>query len=64
MNWREADSLVRDEVKPQLLLAVPICLLGEGDLVKAFNDAIAKIRADGTYAKINAKYFDFDVYGK
>lgn len=37
---------------------------GEGDLVKAFNDAIAKIRADGTYAKINAKYFDFDVYGK
>jgi lysine-arginine-ornithine-binding protein len=37
---------------------------GEGDLLNAFNDAIAKIRADGTYAKINAKYFDFDVYGK
>lgn len=37
---------------------------GEGDLVKAFNAAIAKIRADGTYARINAKYFDFDVYGK
>lgn len=37
---------------------------GEGDLVKAFNDAIAKIRANGTYAKINDKYFDFDVYGK
>ena len=36
---------------------------GEGDLVSAFNDAIAKIRADGTYQKINAKYFDFDVYG-
>ena len=37
---------------------------GEGDLVKALNAAIDKIRADGTYAKINAKYFDFDVYGK
>ena len=36
---------------------------GEEDLVKTFNDAIAKIRSDGTYKKINAKYFDFDVYG-
>jgi lysine-arginine-ornithine-binding protein len=37
---------------------------GEGDLLNALNAAIDKIRADGTYAKINAKYFDFDVYGK
>ena len=37
---------------------------GETDLLNAFNAAIDKIRADGTYAKINAKYFDFDVYGK
>lgn len=37
---------------------------GEGDLLNALNAAIEKIRADGTYAKINAKYFDFDVYGK
>lgn len=37
---------------------------GEGDLLSALNAAIDKIRADGTYAKINAKYFDFDVYGK
>ena len=37
---------------------------GEGHLVEAFNKAIDEIRADGTYQKINAKYFDFDVFGK
>jgi lysine-arginine-ornithine-binding protein len=37
---------------------------GEDDLRMALNDAIAQIRADGTYQKINAMYFDFDVYGK
>jgi len=37
---------------------------GEEDLVAAFNAAIEKIRADGTYKEINGKYFDFDVYGK
>jgi arginine/ornithine transport system substrate-binding protein len=37
---------------------------GETDLVKAFNAAIKQIREDGTYKQINAKYFDFDVYGK
>jgi lysine-arginine-ornithine-binding protein len=37
---------------------------GEDDLREAFNAAIKQIRSDGTYAKINAKYFDFDVYGK
>lgn len=36
---------------------------GEHKLRDAINAAIAKIRADGTYTKINAKYFDFDVYG-
>ena len=36
---------------------------GDTDLRQAFNAAIDKIRADGTYEKINAKYFDFDVYG-
>ena len=33
------------------------------ELVGAFNKAIDAIRADGTYKKIQDKYFDFDVYG-
>jgi arginine/ornithine transport system substrate-binding protein len=34
------------------------------DLVEKFNAAIDKIRADGTYEKIQNKYFDFNVYGE
>ncbi|WDZ81937.1 transporter substrate-binding domain-containing protein (plasmid) [Ensifer adhaerens] len=34
------------------------------ELRDAISDAIAKLRQDGTYAKINARYFPFDVYGK
>lgn len=33
------------------------------ELREMLNDAIRQIREDGTYQKINAKYFDFDVYG-
>ena len=33
------------------------------DLRDMFNKAIAEIIADGTYKKINDKYFSFDVYG-
>lgn len=36
---------------------------GQDDLKTAISDAIAAIRADGTYAKINNKYFEFDIYG-
>jgi arginine/ornithine transport system substrate-binding protein len=32
-------------------------------LKTAFNAALKEIRADGTYKKINDKYFPFDVYG-
>ena len=28
-----------------------------------FNEALAEIRADGTYKQINDKYFTFDAYG-
>ncbi len=34
------------------------------DLVKLFNQAIVKIRQDGTYKKIQDKYFEFNVYGE
>ena len=34
------------------------------DLVEQFNKAIDAIRANGTYQKINAKYFAFDVFGE
>jgi lysine-arginine-ornithine-binding protein len=37
---------------------------GDSELVSAFNRAIETIRADGTYARINDKYFDFDIYGE
>ncbi len=37
---------------------------GDTELMKKFNDAIAKVRADGTYDKIAKKYFDFDIYGE
>jgi len=34
------------------------------ELRRMLNDAIQQIREDGTYQKINAKYFDFDIYGE
>ena len=35
---------------------------GEDDLRKKFNAALKAIRENGTYAKINEKYFPFDIY--
>lgn len=37
---------------------------GDTALKNKLNAAIAAIRADGVYKKIEARYFDFDVYGK
>lgn len=36
---------------------------GDTALLAQLNDALRAIRADGTYKKIQDKYFDFDVYG-
>ncbi|MEO0426436.1 MAG: transporter substrate-binding domain-containing protein [Pseudomonadota bacterium] len=36
---------------------------GEEELRDAFTAAIKAIRADGTYEKIQSKYFEFDIYG-
>lgn len=33
-------------------------------LLDMFNAAIAAVRANGTYKKLQDKYFDFDIYGK
>jgi polar amino acid transport system substrate-binding protein len=35
---------------------------GQSELKVAFNKAIDAIRANGTYAKINARYFSADIY--
>ncbi len=39
------------------------CRKKDTDLVEMFNKAIVQIRSDGTYKKIQDKYFDFNVYG-
>ncbi|MDF2766270.1 MAG: transporter substrate-binding protein [Rhodospirillales bacterium] len=36
---------------------------GEEELRDALNNAIKEIRADGTYEKIQSKYFTYDIYG-
>ncbi len=40
------------------------CRKKDTDLVEMFNKAIDQIRADGTYKKIQDKYFNFNVYGE
>ncbi|WP_376766055.1 ABC transporter substrate-binding protein [Acerihabitans arboris] len=35
----------------------------DGELQASLNRAIAKIRSDGTYDKLSAKYFNYNIYG-
>ncbi len=37
---------------------------GDDELKERFNAAIRQIREDGTYDKISAKYFDFNIFGE
>lgn len=37
---------------------------GDDDLKEKLNQAIKELRKNGVYQKINAKYFDFDLYGE
>ncbi len=37
---------------------------GEDDLRQRLNAAIVQIRSNGTYQRIQGRYFDFDIYGK
>ncbi|NVO56972.1 transporter substrate-binding domain-containing protein [Rhodobacteraceae bacterium B1Z28] len=37
---------------------------GETELAKKISGAIQDLRANGTYAEVNSKYFPFDVYGE
>lgn len=37
---------------------------GEDELRESVNKAILSMREDGSYKKINDKYFDFDIYGQ
>ena len=36
---------------------------GDDKLRMEFNEAIKAIRDNGVYQKINAKYFEFDIFG-
>ena len=36
---------------------------GNDELAQRFNRAIASVRANGTYAQVQDKYFSYDIYG-
>ena len=71
------DFLKSDEGKDYEFVGPPQIepsILGEGagiavrkddpQLLAAFNQALKEIRSDGTYKRLNDKYFDFDIYGE
>jgi lysine-arginine-ornithine-binding protein len=47
------------DIKDEIAIAVR---KDDAKLLKAMNTALAAIRKNGTYAKLNAKYFPFDIY--
>lgn len=54
-------EFVGDKIEIEDLIGIAI-RKDEEELKQAFNDALKAIREDGTYAKINEKYFPFDIY--
>lgn len=70
MEWLKTDAGACCKSAGNVVDDPAILGLGAGfgirkdDPIKAkLNEAIAAIRADGTYDTITAKYFDFDIYG-
>lgn len=64
MDWLKDNSgyaLTGDKIDINDQIGIGI-RQGESDLKAAFNTAIEAIRANGTYAEINAKYFAADIY--
>lgn len=65
-EWLESDAGSEFEFKGEAVyegdrIAIAV-REGDDELRKAFNKAIDAIREDGTYQRINAKYFPFDIY--
>jgi len=61
MKDKENFEFVGDRIDIDDKIAIAV-REGDDDLRKKFNDALEAIREDGTYAKINEKYFPFDIY--
>ena len=67
-DWLETDGAACCEFKGDAVSGddkIAIALRkGDTELAEKFNTALAAIRANGTYAEINAKYFPFDIFGE
>ncbi|HEY8594813.1 MAG TPA: ABC transporter substrate-binding protein [Devosiaceae bacterium] len=63
-DWLQSNpgyEFVADKIDINDKIAIAV-RKGDDKLREAFNAAIKAIRDDGTYAKINAKYFPFDIF--
>jgi lysine-arginine-ornithine-binding protein len=67
-DWLQSDGAACCEFKGDTMSGddkIAIALRkGDTALAEKFNTALAAIRANGTYAEINAKYFPFDIFGE